>query len=142
ADVKVTQQDGRPLPFTLHNRTLHFFSGAPGVVRVNAADRELVYSLVLPEVAETKWEPPPGAKKGIPPASRGPVSSIDLWQALASLGAAGLIIDWVYFGRLGRAAAPRIAMRTAGAVSAPVAAANSLPGRLRRSFRLVGRGRR
>ena len=136
SDIKVTQQDGRSLPFTLRNRTVHFFSGLPGVVRVTAADRELVYSLVLPEVAEARWEPPAGAKRGIPPTRGSSSSSIDLWQALACLGAAGLLIDWVYYGRLGRSAAPTIAMR-APAASQPV----GFPTRLRRSFRFAGRGR-
>jgi hypothetical protein len=105
---------------------------------VRAADRELVYSLVLPEVAETKWEPPPGVKRGIPAGQRSAASSVDLWQALASLGAVGLIIDWVYFGRLGRSAAPKIAMRTVGSAARVSAGA---PGVLRRSFRFATRGR-
>jgi hypothetical protein len=143
SDIKVVQQDGRALPFTLKNRTLHFFSGAPGVVRVTAADRELVYSLVLPEVAEAKWEPPPGVRRGIPQGTRSAAASIDLWQALACLGAAGLLIDWVYYGRLGRAAAPKIAMRKVGVAAKGVApnGATGLPGLLRRSMRFAGRGR-
>jgi len=137
-DIKIVQQDGKALPFTLRNRTLHFFSGLPGVVRVTAADRELVYSLVLPEVAEARWEPPAGSKRGIPQGARSAASSIDLWQALACLGAAGLLIDWVYFGRLGRAAAPKVVVRAAISTTAP----ERWQGRLRRSLRLAGRGRR
>src|SRR6185369_17777333 len=89
SQIRVAQGDGRALPFSLRNRTLHFFSGAPGIVRVTAADRELVYSLVLPEIADAKWEPPAGAKRGIPGSRQGSTGAIDIWQALACLGAAG-----------------------------------------------------
>ena len=65
-DVRVVQEDGKALAFTMRNHSLHFFSGAPGIVRVTAADREMVYSLVLPEISDAKWEPPAGAKRGIP----------------------------------------------------------------------------
>jgi hypothetical protein len=112
SEIRVVQEDGRALPFTLRNRTLHFFAGAPGIVRVTAADRELVYSLVLPEISESKWEPPAGIKRGIPAARESSATAIDLWQTLAILGAIGLLVDWIYYGRLGRTAAPRTAMQT------------------------------
>jgi hypothetical protein len=107
--IRVTHEDGTALPFTVRNHSLQFFSGAPGIVRVAAADREFDYSLVLPEVSEAKWEPPTNAKRGIPNLGHGPSSSADLWQALACLGIIGLLIDWVYYGRLGRTAAPKAA---------------------------------
>ncbi|MDQ6708694.1 MAG: VWA domain-containing protein, partial [Acidobacteriota bacterium] len=47
--VKVLQADGTPIPFTLRDRSLHFFSGTRGTARVIAGDRESVYSLTLPE---------------------------------------------------------------------------------------------
>ena len=133
SDIRVQQQDGRALPFTLRNRTLHFFSGAPGVVRVTAADRELVYSLVLPEVAESRWEPPAGAKRGIPPTRPSSATAIDLWQMLACLGALGLLIDWIFYGRLGRTAARPISIR-------PNFAAGFV-GRTRRKFSFAARSR-
>jgi von Willebrand factor type A domain/Aerotolerance regulator N-terminal len=144
SDIRVTQADGSALPFTLRNRSLHFFSGAPGIVRVTAADRELVYSLVLPEIGEAKWEPPAGVKRGIPAARRNPAAAIDLWQALACLGALGLLVDWVFYGRLGRSAARKITVRRASSDTRadypgqPV----SLPLRLRRKLSFAGRGRR
>jgi len=133
SEIRVQQQDGRALPFTLRNRTLHFFSGAPGVVRVIAANRELVYSLVLPEIAESRWEPPAGVKRGIPPARQSSAAAIDLWQMLACLGAAGLLIDWIFYGRLGRMAARQIPVRSN--------ATPSLAGRTRRKLSFAGRGR-
>jgi len=51
---------------------------------------------------------------------------------LACLGAAGLLIDWVYFGRFGRTA--RRSPGTAGVRSVSIPLAVSLPQRLRRKF--------
>jgi hypothetical protein len=120
---------------------LHFFSGAPGIVRVTAADRELVYSLVLPELAESRWEPPAGVKLGIPPAGASVAAAIDLWQVLACLGAAGLLVDWVFYGRLSRSAARKIAIRPASALDGGLDNTASLPQRLRRKLSFAGRGR-
>ena len=65
-DIKVSSGDGTSLPFTLRDRTLTFFSGAPGGVRVVAGDREYLYSLSLPELWDTRWTAPTDAKSGIP----------------------------------------------------------------------------
>ena len=107
ADVHVLQEDGKPLPFSVRDRTVQFFSGNPGTVRLTAGDREMVYSLILPEVSEAKWEPPAGVKRGVPAARSASVSSFDLWQILALLGAAGLLLEWFLYGRFGRQAMPR-----------------------------------
>jgi hypothetical protein len=143
SDIRVVQEDGRALPFTMRGRSLQFFSGVSGIVRVTAADRELVYSLVLPEISDAKWEPPAGVKRGIPVNRQSSAGSIDLWQALACLGAAGLLIDWVYYGRFGRTAARRVGAttKTVNVRSLPAAVGESLPRRLQRRFGLAGRGR-
>ncbi len=104
AQIRVTREDGTSLPFTLRNHSVQFFAGAPGIVRVMAADREYDYSLVLPEVSEAKWDPPADAKRGLPGRRKSSAGPVDLWQALACLGMAGLLVDWVYYGRLGRTA--------------------------------------
>ena len=137
SDVRVTQEDGRALPFTLHNRTLHFFSGAPGMVRVTAADRELVYSLVLPEIADSRWDPPKDVKRGVPSRRLNPSAPIDLWQLLACLGAAGLLIDWALYGRFGRRATRAVA--NAGSERMSPGREMGIPERWRRRF--AGRGR-
>src|SRR5262249_29100147 len=129
--IRVLQDDGRTLPFTLHNKTLRFFSGSPGIVRVSAADREFVYSLALPEMAEARWEPPKDARRGVPSSRDNPATPIDLWQLLACLGAAGLALDWALYGKLGRYAARPVSR-------APSEEGSSLPQRLRR---FAGRGR-
>jgi len=97
--VKVTAEDGSPLPFTLHDRTLEFFSGTPGSARVLAGDSEYIYSLTLPQVGDTRWEPPADAHRGIPRFLPVLDRSFDLWPWLALLGAAGLLAEWFFFGR-------------------------------------------
>jgi len=101
-DVRVLQQDGTALPYTIRAHTLRFFSGTPGTARIMLADRELVYSLTLPELWETKWEPPPGVKRGVPNFRESVAASHDLWQGLAALGGLGLLLEWVLFGRASR----------------------------------------
>ena len=82
-------------------RRLRFFTGAPGVVRVLTGDRELVYSLTLPQPGDTVWKPS-NVKLGLPPrAPIGPTSR-DLWHWLALAGAAGLLADWIFYGRMDR----------------------------------------
>lgn len=101
ASIRVQTEDGQPLPFTVQGKTLRFFTGAPGVVRVLTGDRELVYSLTLPQPGDTVWKPS-AVKLGLPPrAPLGP-SSRDLWHWLAIAGAAGLLADWILYGRMNR----------------------------------------
>jgi hypothetical protein len=97
--VKVTAEDASPLPFTLHDRTLEFFSGAPGSARVIAGDSEYIYSLTLPQLGDTRWEPPADAHRGMPRFLPALDRSFDLWPWFALLGAAGLLAEWFFFGR-------------------------------------------
>ncbi|MCU1233064.1 MAG: hypothetical protein JWP63_1031 [Candidatus Solibacter sp.] len=102
SDVKVTGEDGSPVPFTMRDRTLNFFAGSPGGVKVVAGDREYLYSLTLPELGETKWTPPPEAHSGIPKFATILESSSDLWPWLALAGALGLFAEWLLYGRFRR----------------------------------------
>lgn len=102
ADVRVIKEDGNPLPFTIRDRSLDFFVGTPGTVRVIAADREYVQSLTLPELWDSKWQAPADASHGIPTFRRLTASSRDIWQWLAILGGVGLFAEWILFGRLSR----------------------------------------
>jgi hypothetical protein len=106
--VKVLSSDGAALPFTLRDRAIDFFSGAPGSVRVVAGDREYMYSLTLPQLWDTKWEPPAGANKGIPRFAPSLDGSSDVWPWLAALGALGLALEWYLYGRFRRG---RVAFR-------------------------------
>jgi hypothetical protein len=110
--IKVLAEDGSPLPFALHDRTLEFFSGQPGQVRVLAGDREYVYSLTLPQLWDTRWEPPADVPKTIPRFAPVLDGSSDLWPVLALLGAAGLLAEWLLYGRFRRMrAAGRVVLR-------------------------------
>jgi hypothetical protein len=102
ADVKVTAADGSALPFTMRERTLNFFSGVPGGVRVVAGDREYLYALTLPELWESKWTPPADAHLGVPRFTQILESSTDLWPWLALAGAFGLLAEWILYGRFRR----------------------------------------
>jgi hypothetical protein len=109
--VRVTAEDGSALPFVLRDRVLHFFSGSPGVVRVVTGDREYVYSQTLPELWDTKWEPPAEVRRGIPRAQPLAPGAGNLWPWLALAGGAGLVAEWFLFGRFRKASARRIVIR-------------------------------
>jgi Aerotolerance regulator N-terminal len=109
--VRVTAEDGSALPFVLRDRVLHFFSGSPGVVRVVTGDREYVYSQTLPELWDTKWEPPAEVRRGIPRPQPLAPGAGNLWPWLALAGGAGLVLEWFLFGRFRRANARRVVIR-------------------------------
>ena len=104
-NVKLTNERGEALPYSRDGKTIRFFAGTPGSIRFNDGRRESVYSLTLPEVGEKEIEWPKGTRRGVPAASRFGSSSRDLWYALATLGALGLVADWFLFG-LGRRLRP------------------------------------
>jgi hypothetical protein len=101
-DIKITAEDGAPLPFTMHDRTVQFFSGAPGSVRVVAGDREYMYAMAIPEMWDSKWVPPADARQGIPHFSVVLDSTIEVWPWLAIAGGLGLLAEWIMFGSFRR----------------------------------------
>jgi len=98
-DIKVLDEANRSLPFTVEDKNLRFFSGAPGTVRVQMGDREMVYSLTLPDVGDAVWRVPATVHKGVPRAVLGDAAPRDLWPWLAILGGLGLLADWLLYGR-------------------------------------------
>ncbi len=106
ATVRVTTEDGLALPFTAHERSLRFFTASPGLVRIRGADRELVYSLTLPEVGEAVWDPPAGARRGVPAAVTRAATSRELWRLLALLGGLILLLEWLWYGQRDRVRRP------------------------------------
>lgn len=97
--IRVVTEKGTPLPYTVENGSLRFFAGAPGTVRVLTGDREMVYSLTLPDVAEAVWKPPANVRRGVPHGFAQAAQPAELWPWLALLGALGLLTDWLLFGR-------------------------------------------
>jgi hypothetical protein len=110
-DIKVTAPDGAALPYSVHDRTLQFFAGTPGTARVLAGDREYVYSLTLPQLGETRWDPPADAQKTIPRFAQVLDSSSDLWPWLALAGAVCLFVEWLLYGRFRRSMRPTLLLR-------------------------------
>ena len=102
ADVRVSNASGNPVPFTIHGQSLEFFSGARGTVRLLAGDREYVYSLSLPELWESQWNVPTGTRRGLPRFALPLGDATDLWQWLALAGGAGLLAEWILYGRFRR----------------------------------------
>jgi hypothetical protein len=102
ANVKVVGEDGKALPFTVHDNAIDFFAGAPGAVRVAAGDREYMYSLTLPELSDSKWKPPANAMKGIPAFAPVAAAAHEVWPVLALLGALCLLTEWMLYGRFRR----------------------------------------
>lgn len=96
--VRVTA-DGRRIPYTVQDKVLRFFAGTPSSVRVQAGDRDMMYSLTLPEVADALWTPPAEVRRGLPRDYPSASGSRDVWQWLAVLGGLGLLVEWLLFGR-------------------------------------------
>ncbi len=99
AKLRVTTDRDKPLPFTVKGETLRFFSGAPGTVHVHDGDRDTLYSLTLPDVAEVAWKAPATVTHGLPRLGAQSASVSNLWPWLAVLGGLGLLIEWLMFGR-------------------------------------------
>jgi len=97
--IQVQSAEVRDLPFTLVENRLRLFVARRGTVQITLPDQRLVYSLSLPEVGETRWRPPDGARQGVPPPAPGSPLEWPLWPWLALLGTAGLIAEWIWFGR-------------------------------------------
>jgi VWA domain-containing protein/aerotolerance regulator-like protein len=101
--IRVVDDNGLALPFTVHGAALQLFTAQPNVLHVYSGDRERILSLTLPEVAETEWKAPDGAAKGLPSRARLRGGAIDLWKWLALAGLACLAAEWIVFGRQRRA---------------------------------------
>jgi hypothetical protein len=101
--IRVLDDNGLALPFTVHGGVLQLFTAKASVLHVYSGDRERILSLTLPEVAETEWKVPEGAARGLPRTSRLGGGPIDLWKWLALAGLGCLLAEWFAFGRQRRA---------------------------------------
>jgi hypothetical protein len=98
--IQVIGEDQQPLPFSISENTLQFYTASRGTVRVRAGSRETVYSLTLPDVGDSAWEAPAKVRRGLGRIAGASSPVHDLWQWLALLGAAILLAEWLLFGRL------------------------------------------
>ncbi|HEY7305759.1 MAG TPA: VWA domain-containing protein [Bryobacteraceae bacterium] len=96
--IRVTDESGGPIPFTVRDHTVQIFAARPSLVRIASEYRDRILSLTLPDVADVKWTPPVHAAEGLPPAAAFLPSAIDLWKWLAILGAALLVLEWKLYG--------------------------------------------
>ena len=62
--------------------------------------------LTLPQLWESKWDVPTEIRHGLPKFPTPLREATDLWQWLALLGGAGLLTEWLLFGRLRRGRTP------------------------------------
>jgi hypothetical protein len=97
--MRVVDATGSAIPFTVRNNTVQLYVEKPQVVRVITPERESVLSLTLPGVGEFAWKPPLNAPRSLPLRTLLGASSIDLWRWLALLGALGLLLEWLIYGR-------------------------------------------
>ena len=99
-DIRVLDAENRFLCRSPSTATTCGFSpGAPGTVRVHMGDREMVYSLTLPDVGEAPGAFPPAFAKACRVPLAADAAPRDLWPWLALLGGIGLLVDWLLYGR-------------------------------------------
>ena len=111
SSMRVVTEDGKPCRLRWKGEPCDSLQADPGIVRVLTGDRELVYSMTLPQPGDMVWKPA-NAKRGLP--GRGPSepASRDIWQWLALAGGLGLLADWILFGRKRSAAPVRATQRS------------------------------
>ncbi len=106
--LRITDDRGFAVPFTVREQTLQLFVNQPTVVHViSGDDYERTLSLTLPDVGEGNWAPPANAATGLSPAASTLPTSIDLWKWLACLGGLGIFAEWWLFGRNRMTVRPR-----------------------------------
>jgi hypothetical protein len=117
--VRVADQRGFSIPFTIRDQTVQLFVSRPSLIRITSDDRERYLSLTLPDVAQFEWKVPPTAREGLPALMGFTPSALDLWQLLAVAGGLVLFVEWMRFGR--RRVVVRRKDTTAGAAPRPPA---------------------
>lgn len=99
AEVRVLDPSGAPIPHRFDAGNIAFFAGSPGVYRAVAGDREVVFSLTVPDIGETVWQAPASVTKGVPRKTLTASLSRDIWYWLALAGGFGLLAEWFLYGR-------------------------------------------
>jgi hypothetical protein len=112
--IRVLDESGAALPYSLRQNTIRFFSPKPGTVRVLAGDREHVYSLTLPEVPDALWQPAAGVKRGVPRPGETGSPFTDIWYWLALAGGLGLLYEWLRYAPRGHRRAAAVASQEGG----------------------------
>jgi len=98
-NLHATDESGKSVPFTIHNRLLEFFTDKPSVVILESQGAVRTVSPILADVAENLWVPPVNTIIGLPKSISLPPAARDLWKWLALAGALGLLVEWFLFGQ-------------------------------------------
>jgi hypothetical protein len=101
--IRVVDDEGVALPFTVRGNVLQLFAAEPTVLHVYSAGRERILSLTLPEVGDLEWKPTVDVAHGVPRSSPLHGGPVDLWKWLALAGMCCLLAEWLLFGRQRRA---------------------------------------
>ncbi len=108
SQLRVSDERGFAVPFTVREHTLQLFVDQPKIVHVVSGNNyQRTLSLTLPNVEGGQWNPPTSVATGLPPTRSGLPASLDLWKWLACLGGLGIFAEWWLFGRERRAAIKR-----------------------------------
>jgi hypothetical protein len=97
--IRVLDEHGFAVPFTIRNGTLQLYAAKPNVIRIVSPDRERVLSLTLPEVGQYVWTPPANTPRDVPASLLLGPSAIELWKWLAISGGLLLFAEWFVYGR-------------------------------------------
>ena len=97
--LRVVNEAGEALPYTVDGRTLRFFAPDPGAVRVISGGAERTFSLSLPALGESTWNAPETVQRGPGPARPSAPVPKETWRWLAAAGAALLFAEWWIYGR-------------------------------------------
>jgi hypothetical protein len=97
--IRVLDDRNVPVPFLSTRKCIELFVSRPRILQVIAESRHRTISVVLPDVAPFAWTPPASAAIGLPSLFRQTPGAVDLWPLLAVLGALGLLLEWMLFGR-------------------------------------------
>ena len=124
--VRVIDESGTRLPFTLDGKTISFFAPEPGAVRVGAGSLERVFSLSLPALGESQWTPPAGVARGPGTPQQSPPLPRELWPWLVVAGVALIALEWWIYGRRRSLQSPNVRIGLALKALAIVAAIASI----------------
>lgn len=97
--LQVLTGEGKALPFSVDNGMLRTFMPNPGTVRILDGQREVVYSLTLPDLPDRSWDPPSTVAMGIPADGISSPEAKELWRWLALAGGIILLIEWWFFAK-------------------------------------------
>jgi len=140
--VTVRSPETSNLPWSLADGRLRFFMPTPGNVDVKTPFQEAGWSLTLPELGTSRWEPPERTLRGVPPPSAVVVGlGFPLWPWLTLLAVVCWLLDWTCYGRVSPPRSVSAGASTGRFESAPLSGLNMTPPSSPREYEPVGQSR-